>query len=50
MLRSYDPVDDKSDQAEGAAGTTSAELMKYFSSSVYKGFQDNNAVSLAAHI
>ncbi|CAO3573964.1 unnamed protein product [Mortierella alpina] len=35
--------DDKSDQAEGAAGTTSAELMKYFSSSVYKGFQDNNA-------
>ncbi|KAF9965302.1 hypothetical protein BGZ70_005083 [Mortierella alpina] len=35
--------DDKSDQAEGAAGTTSAELMKYFSTSVYKGFQDNNA-------
>ncbi|KAF9101395.1 hypothetical protein BGX27_011496 [Mortierella sp. AM989] len=34
--------DDKSDQTEGAAGTTAAELMKYFSSSVYKGFQDNN--------
>ncbi|KAG0280609.1 hypothetical protein BGZ95_009451 [Linnemannia exigua] len=35
--------DDKSDQAEGVAGTTAAELMKYFSTSVYKGFQDNNA-------
>ncbi|GJJ67819.1 DnaJ homolog subfamily A member 5 [Entomortierella parvispora] len=35
--------DDKSDQAEGAAGTTSAELMKYFSSSIYKGFKDNAA-------
>ncbi|KAF9908498.1 hypothetical protein EC991_009762 [Linnemannia zychae] len=35
--------DDKSEQAEGAAGTTAAELMKYFSTSVYKGFQDNNA-------
>lgn len=38
-------LDDKSEQAEGVAGTTAAELMKYFSSSVYKGFQDNNAVS-----
>ena len=37
-------LDDKSDQSEGAAGTTSAELMKYFSSSVYKGFKDNAAV------
>ncbi|KAG0378495.1 hypothetical protein BGX24_003664 [Mortierella sp. AD032] len=35
--------DDKSDQAEGVAGTTAAELMKYFSTSVYKGFKDNNA-------
>ncbi|KAK3839269.1 MAG: DnaJ domain-containing protein [Linnemannia elongata] len=35
--------DDKSDQTEGVAGTTAAELMKYFSTSVYKGFQDNNA-------
>ncbi|KAF9404883.1 hypothetical protein BGZ94_003894 [Podila epigama] len=35
--------DDKSDQAEGAAGTTTADLMKYFSASIYKGFQDNNA-------
>ncbi|KAF9277881.1 hypothetical protein BGZ68_008935, partial [Mortierella alpina] len=41
--------DDKSDQAEGAAGTTSAELMKYFSSSVYKGFQDNNAGFFAVY-
>lgn len=41
-------LDDKSEQAEGVAGTTAAELMKYFSTSVYKGFQDNNAVS--AHI
>lgn len=38
-------IDDKSDQTEGVAGTTAAELMKYFSTSVYKGFQDNNAVS-----
>ncbi|KAF9376825.1 hypothetical protein CPB97_010584, partial [Podila verticillata] len=35
--------DDKSDQAEGAAGTTSAELMKFFSTSIFKGFKDNNA-------
>ncbi|KAG0042134.1 hypothetical protein BGZ83_000869 [Gryganskiella cystojenkinii] len=35
--------DDKSDQAEGVAGTTSAELMKYFSTSIYKGFKDNAA-------
>ncbi|KAF9184103.1 hypothetical protein BGZ51_003569 [Haplosporangium sp. Z 767] len=41
--------DDKSDQAEGAAGTTSAELMKYFSSSVYKGFQDNNTGFFAVY-
>jgi hypothetical protein len=38
-------LDDKSEQAEGVAGTTAAELMKYFSTSAYKGFQDNNAVS-----
>lgn len=37
-------IDDKSDQAEGAAGTTSAELMKFFSTSIFKGFKDNNAV------
>ncbi|KAG0348803.1 hypothetical protein BG005_011307 [Podila minutissima] len=35
--------DEKSDQAEGAAGTTSAELMKFFSTSIFKGFKDNNA-------
>ncbi|KAI8602813.1 DnaJ domain-containing protein, partial [Dissophora ornata] len=35
--------DDKSNQSESSAGTTAADLMKYFSSSVYKGFQDNNA-------
>ncbi|KAF9933498.1 hypothetical protein FBU30_005339 [Linnemannia zychae] len=35
--------DEKSDQAEGVAGTTAAELMKYFSASVYRGFQDNIA-------
>ncbi|KAF9555910.1 DnaJ sub C member 21, partial [Lunasporangiospora selenospora] len=33
--------DEKSDQPEGAAGTTSADLMKYFSSTIYKGFKDN---------
>ncbi|KAG0267585.1 hypothetical protein BG011_002893 [Mortierella polycephala] len=41
--------DDKTDKAEGVAGTTSAELMKYFSSSVYKGFQDNNAGFFAVY-
>ncbi|KAG0206802.1 hypothetical protein BGX28_001828 [Mortierella sp. GBA30] len=41
--------DDKSDQTESAAGTTSAELMKYFSSSIYKGFQDNNAGFFAVY-
>ncbi|KAF9357794.1 hypothetical protein BGX26_003055 [Mortierella sp. AD094] len=35
--------DDKSDQSESAAGTTAADLMKFFSSSIYKGFQDNSA-------
>ncbi|KAG0366346.1 DnaJ domain-containing protein [Gamsiella multidivaricata] len=35
--------DDKSEQSEGAAGTTSAELMKFFSTSVYKGFRDDSA-------
>ncbi|KAF8938004.1 hypothetical protein BGZ58_001745 [Dissophora ornata] len=35
--------DDKLDQSESSAGTTAADLMKYFSSSVYKEFQDNNA-------
>ncbi|KAF8983578.1 hypothetical protein BGZ46_009992 [Entomortierella lignicola] len=34
--------DDKSDQSETSAGTTAADLMKFFSSSVYKGFKDNN--------
>ncbi|KAF9433163.1 hypothetical protein BGZ76_009813 [Entomortierella beljakovae] len=35
--------DDKSDQSESSAGTTASDLMKFFSSSVYKGFKDNNA-------
>ncbi|KAG0328434.1 hypothetical protein BGZ99_005299 [Dissophora globulifera] len=35
--------DDLSDQSESSAGTTAADLMKYFSTSVYKGFQDNSA-------
>ncbi|KAG0002720.1 hypothetical protein BGZ65_002384 [Modicella reniformis] len=34
--------DDKLDQTEGAAGTTSSDLMRYFSSSVYKEFKDDN--------
>ncbi|KAI8351659.1 hypothetical protein B0O80DRAFT_455674, partial [Mortierella sp. GBAus27b] len=34
---------DPSDQTEGAAGTTSAVLMKYFSSTAFKGFEDGNA-------
>ncbi|KAI8351674.1 hypothetical protein B0O80DRAFT_110882 [Mortierella sp. GBAus27b] len=39
ILRGGDP----SDQTEGAAGTTSAVLMKYFSSTAFKGFEDDNA-------
>jgi len=38
-------TDDTSDQAEGAAGTTSGELMRYYSSAAYKGFKDDKAVS-----
>ncbi|KAK3824664.1 MAG: DnaJ domain-containing protein, partial [Benniella sp.] len=35
--------DDTSDQAEGAAGTTSEELMRYYSSAAYKGVNDDKA-------
>ncbi|KAF9896181.1 DnaJ sub C member 21, partial [Lobosporangium transversale] len=41
--------DDKSDQTESAAGTTAADLMKYFSTSAFKGFQDNNAGFFAVY-
>ncbi|KAG0002545.1 hypothetical protein BGZ79_002776 [Entomortierella chlamydospora] len=41
--------DDKSEQSESAAGTAAADLMKFFSSSVYKGFQDDNAGFFAVY-
>ncbi|KAI1318103.1 hypothetical protein EDD11_007155 [Mortierella claussenii] len=41
--------DDKSDQAEGAAGTTTADLMRFFSTSAFKGFQDNAAGFFAVY-